>query len=63
MPNPCHGALGFAALVLVVEGVALADVTPRQMAGFLAGVSEGEWGAGGRGGGVVVVGEEGVGTA
>lgn len=37
--NPLDTALGFALLVLVVEGVSFADMTPRQMAQFLEGVS------------------------
>lgn len=39
--NPFDSALGFAVLVLLVEGVSFADMTPRQIAQFLEGVSVG----------------------
>ncbi len=39
LANPFESALGFAVLVLVVEGVTFADMTPRQISQYLSGVS------------------------
>lgn len=39
LANPFETALGFAVLVLVVEGVTFADMTPRQISQYLSGVS------------------------
>lgn len=37
--NPFESALGFALLVFLVEGITVADVTPRQMSQYLQSVS------------------------
>ena len=37
--NPFASSLGFAALVLVVEGISFADMTPRHISQYLASVS------------------------
>ncbi|KAL4419121.1 hypothetical protein ABPG77_004513 [Micractinium sp. CCAP 211/92] len=41
LANPFESALGFAVLVLVVEGVTFADMTPRQISQYLSGSDAG----------------------
>ncbi|KAL4439733.1 hypothetical protein ABPG75_002734 [Micractinium tetrahymenae] len=41
LANPFESAVGFAALVLVVEGVTFADMTPRQISQYLSGSDAG----------------------